>query len=42
MLVLQSPRGGNVISNQFFDDRLVERIVVVPEAAGAGFVFPGA
>ena len=40
VLVLQSPRGGNVISNQFFDDRLVERIVVVPEAAGAGFVFP--
>ncbi len=38
--VLQSPRGGNVISNQFFDDRLVERIVIVPEAAGAGFVFP--
>jgi glutathione synthase/RimK-type ligase-like ATP-grasp enzyme len=40
VVVLQSPRGGNVINNQFFDDRLVERIVVVPEAAGAGFAFP--
>jgi len=40
VLVLTSPRGGNVISNQFFDDRLVERVVIVPEAAGAGFVLP--
>lgn len=35
VLVLTSPRGGNVISNQFFDDMLVERNVIVPEGAGA-------
>lgn len=35
VLVLTSPRGGNVISNQFFDDRIVERSVIVPESAGA-------
>lgn len=40
VLVLTSPRGGNVISNQFFDDRLVERNVIVPEGAGEGFAFP--
>lgn len=40
VLVLTSPRGGNVISNQFFDDRFVERVVVVPEAFGAGSALP--
>lgn len=40
VLVLTSPRGGNVISNQFFDDRLVERVAIVPEAAGEDFAFP--
>jgi len=40
VLVLTSPRGGNVISNQFFDDRVVERIVIVPEAFGAGSALP--
>jgi len=40
VLVLTSPRGGNMISNQFFDDSLVERVVIVPEALGAGSVLP--
>ena len=39
-LVLTSPRGGNMISNQFFDDALVERVVIVPEAFGAGSALP--
>ncbi len=40
VLVLTSPRGGNMISNQFFDDRIVERTVIVPEAFGAGAELP--
>ena len=40
VLVLTSPRGGNVISNQFFDDRLVERVAIVPEAFGGGAALP--
>jgi glutathione synthase/RimK-type ligase-like ATP-grasp enzyme len=40
VLVLTSPRGGNVISNQFFDDRVVERVVIVPEAFGDGSPLP--
>jgi tetratricopeptide (TPR) repeat protein len=32
VLVLTSPRGGDVISNQFFDDRLIERTVIVPDS----------
>lgn len=32
VLVLTSPRGGDVISNQFFDDRRIERTVIVPES----------
>jgi glutathione synthase/RimK-type ligase-like ATP-grasp enzyme len=40
VLMLTSPRGGNVISNQFFDDRVVQREVIVPEAFRAGFTFP--
>jgi glutathione synthase/RimK-type ligase-like ATP-grasp enzyme len=40
VLVLTSPRGGNVISNQFFDDRVVQRDVIVPEGFSAGSAFP--
>jgi Tfp pilus assembly protein PilF len=40
VLVLTSPRGGNMISNQFFDDALVERVVIVPEAFGADSALP--
>jgi Tfp pilus assembly protein PilF len=32
VLVLSSARGGDLISNQFFDDRLVERTTIVPES----------
>ncbi len=34
VLVLSSPRGGDIISNQFFDEHSVERIVIVPESFG--------
>jgi hypothetical protein len=40
VLVLTSPRGGNMVSNQFFDDRIVERVVIVPEGFGAGASLP--
>jgi tetratricopeptide (TPR) repeat protein len=32
VLVLSSSRGGDVISNQFFDERVIERTVIVPES----------
>jgi len=32
VLVLTSPRGGDMISNQFFDDRVVARTAIVPES----------
>jgi hypothetical protein len=40
VLVLTSPRGGNMISNQFFDDEVVERVVIVPEGFAAGAALP--
>ena len=40
VLVLTSPRGGDLISNQFFDDRLVERVVIVPESFREGVILP--
>jgi tetratricopeptide (TPR) repeat protein len=32
VLVLTSPRGGDIISNQFFDDRRIARTTIVPES----------
>jgi len=40
VLVLTSPRGGDVISNQFFDDRIVERTTIVPESFRGGDPLP--
>jgi Tfp pilus assembly protein PilF len=40
VLVLTSPRGGDVISNQFFDDRVVERTTIVPESFRGGTPLP--
>ncbi len=40
VLVLTSPRGGDVISNQFFDDRIVERTTIVPESFRGGAPLP--
>jgi hypothetical protein len=40
VLLLASSRGGDVISNLFFDDRVVQRLVLVPEAFRDGVVLP--
>jgi len=40
VLVLSSPRGGDLISNQFFDENAVDRTVIVPESYGAADALP--
>ena len=40
VLVLTSARGGDVIGDQFFDDRVVERTAIVPESFGAADPLP--
>ena len=40
ILMLASPRGGDLVSNLFFDDRVVERKVLVPEAYRPGVELP--
>ena len=40
VLMLASPRGGDLVSNLFFDERVVERKVLVPEAYRPGVVLP--
>ena len=40
VLVLSSPHGGDIISNQFFDERTMERVVIVPESYRAGDALP--
>jgi tetratricopeptide (TPR) repeat protein len=40
VLVLSSPRGGDLMTNQFFDDGAIERIVIVPDSFHAGDALP--
>ena len=40
VLVLTSARGGDIIGDQFFDDRVVERTAIVPESFGAADPLP--
>jgi tetratricopeptide (TPR) repeat protein len=40
VLMLASPRGGDLVSNLFFDEAVVERQVLVPEAYRPGVVLP--
>ena len=40
VLMLASPRGGDLVSNLFFDEQVVERNVLVPEAYRPGVVLP--
>jgi tetratricopeptide (TPR) repeat protein len=40
VLVLSSPHGGDIISNQFFDEQSMERVVIVPESFHPGDPLP--
>jgi len=40
VLILTSAQGGDVISNGFFDDRVVQRSVMMPESYAEGVVLP--
>jgi len=40
VLILTSAQGGDVISNQFFDDRVVQRTVMMPESYGPNVALP--
>jgi glutathione synthase/RimK-type ligase-like ATP-grasp enzyme len=40
VLVLTSPHGGDMVSNLFFDDRVVARMIAMPEAFAAGATLP--
>ncbi len=40
VLVLTSPHGGDMVSNLFFDDRVVARMIAMPEAFAAGAPLP--
>jgi tetratricopeptide (TPR) repeat protein len=40
VLILTAAQGGDVISNQFFDDRVVQRTVMMPESYGPNVALP--